>query len=105
MATRTELTNALTPIFQEVLGLASAESVVIDIGLDHDDEPSIFVRARVSDPGQITSSENYSKLLEKVHEKLYSLGEVRFPYIKFDFGDVDNTIDDSAYSAKVRRRG
>ena len=105
MYTIPEIKAAVVPIFAEVFGREVADSVSVSFDADHDGDPSIYLRANVPEAAIFTWTEKFTDLREKIHGKLNSMQELRFPFFRFDFGDAANTIDDSPQPIKLRRRG
>lgn len=105
MSTVTEIRAAVVPIFAEVFGKEVADSVSVSFEADHDGDPSIYLRANVPETAIFTWTEKFTDLREKIHGKLNSMQELRFPYFRLNFGDGANTIDDSPQPTRLRRRG
>jgi hypothetical protein len=72
---------------ERVMSPYGLNGVVVDAGEDHDGDPVIFIdatydiSARAIDPGAL------NELLSRLRNKLWQIGETRFPHIRHRFPD------------------
>ena len=61
--------------------------VVVDAGEDHDGDPVIFIEATYDMSARAIDPDELSKLLSRLRDKLWQIGETRFPHIRHRFPD------------------
>jgi hypothetical protein len=76
---KSEVEKAMRPF-----GLARVE---IEAGEDHDGDPVIFIEATYKLSARAIDSTELNKLLSRLRDKMWEMGETRFPHIRHRFPD------------------
>jgi hypothetical protein len=92
--------NNLEPIYRRVFGREGFEGLDVKAGLDHADEPAVFIRAKVKGAVDEILQQKLSNLRTEIFELFRREGEDRFPYIWVDYDDP--SADE--YRLPLRRR-
>jgi hypothetical protein len=66
--------------------------VVVDAGEDHDGDPVIFIEATYDMSARAIDPDDLSTLLSRLRDKLWQIGETRFPHIRHRFPDRQTVV-------------
>lgn len=85
--TNEEIARAVDEVLRGELKRAGYDHSEITSGLDHEDEPALFITAHLTDSTRRSEGALYSRAHVRLRERLSELGENRFPYLNFQFKD------------------
>jgi hypothetical protein len=85
-----EIVRVADEILGRELKKAGYDHADVASGLDHEDEPALFIVAYLTNSNEKNNGSLYSNAHVSLRERLRDLGEARFPYLSFRFkGDVE----------------
>jgi hypothetical protein len=105
MATIEQIRDVLAPIYSDIFGRNAAGQLNIDIAPDHDGEEALYLRARIDpyDTDKLYGTA-HSEFTHRMFDALRTIDERRFPYVRFDLGDLDPIIESDLVKRMVRNR-
>ena len=78
-----EVARLADKVLSKALRANGYERVTVRSGIDHDDEPALFVDAIVKENTAVISGEAFASALGALRNALLQHDEVRFPYLLF----------------------
>lgn len=75
------------PIYRQLFGTEGFEQLDVRAGLDHADEPSVFISARIKGEPDDALRQKVSDLKARIFALFRQEGEERFPYIWIIYDD------------------
>ncbi len=105
MATIKQIRDVLAPIYSDIFGRDAAGQLNIDIAPDHDGEEAIYLRTRIEpqDTDKLYGTA-HSEFTHRMFDALQNIDEQRFPYVRFDLGDIDPIIESDFVKRMVGNR-
>jgi len=98
-----EIKAAIEPIYIELFGAAGFDKLEVRAGLDHADEPALFVSAKILGVVDAQLESRIERLRDRVFGFVRENDDGRFPYIWITYDDPSEVeIDDSATRRKRR---
>jgi hypothetical protein len=103
MATIEQIRDVLAPIYSDIFGRDAAGRLNIDVAPDHDGEEALYLRARIEpqDSDKLYGTA-HSEFAHRMFDALRAINELRFPYVRFDLGDLDPTVESDLVKRMVR---
>lgn len=89
-----EITRVADEILGRELARAGYDHASVESGLDHEDQPALFIVAHVTNSDEKTNGSLFSNAHVSVLKRLREMGEMRFPYLSFRFRDDDEVVDE-----------
>src|ERR1700677_3215952 len=90
-----EVTRLADKLLSEALCGQGYERVTVRSGVDHDDEPALFVDAILKENTDVIAGEAFASAIGALRNALLQRDEIRFPYLLFVHPD-DKYPDDPA---------
>ena len=82
-----KITKAIGELLRQEVGRFGVEAISVVPGEDHDGDPVIFVDVDYGPEGDDIDTMVLAGLITKVRDRLWKLGEERFPHIRHNIGD------------------
>jgi hypothetical protein len=79
-----EVVAVIGEVLQQEMRRFGLEGFAVTVAPDHTGEPSLWVEARYGLQGDPIDPRTMARLTTKVRDRLWTLGEERFPYIRHD---------------------
>lgn len=90
MLTHDEIRHVADDVLSAALGEAFQGATTRDV-VDPDDEAALEVTARFRSGAPRLGGNRLSLALAELHARLLAAGEARFPYLRLDFADDEDT--------------
>lgn len=84
---------AIEDVLQQEMLQFGMTSVDVRIRADHSGEPSLWIEAHYGTDGEPIDPRVMAKLTTKVRDRLWALGEERFPYIQHLVPDEKKVVE------------
>ncbi len=84
---RKEIVTAVESVVRQEMGAFGLESVRVRSGEDHDGDPALIVDVEYSPRGRPIEPKIVAGLVTKLRDRLWGLGETRFPYLYHHFSE------------------
>ena len=82
-----EVREAVGRVLQEHLAVYGLEEATVETGWDHDGDPALFVDAYFRLSETPVDPQTVYPLTRYLREELATVGEERFPYIRYHFDE------------------
>lgn len=82
-----EVTAAVTDVVRKEMKPFGFQDVTVTPGEDHDGEPVLIVDVRYGAEGEPIDPAVMAKLVTKLRDRLWDMGETRFPHLRHHFSD------------------
>lgn len=90
-----DVAAAIEEIVRREMGPFGLREVTIKPGEDHDGDPVLWVETSYTLDGQPIEPDVVAGLVSKLRERLWALGETRFPHVRHRFLDEQKVVEDT----------
>jgi hypothetical protein len=97
-----EIKAEIEPIYSALFGPGGFENLSVRAGVDHADEPALFVSAKILGIVDAALEAKVALLRRRVFSVLRESGDERFPYIWTSFDDPEGEAQDDTRARKRR---
>ena len=98
-----DIKSAIEPIYVNTFGRNGFDKLAVKVGEDHAGEMSVFVSALIHGQGSEIYSEKFTDFSQSIHSIVREFEPDKFCYMKFQFDDQSEVVDDS-FKARRRKR-
>jgi hypothetical protein len=89
-----KIVTAVRQIAERELLPYGYESLWVAAGADHDGDPAILIDIDYRNTGQPVEPKVIARLVSKVRDRLWEVGETRFPHIRHHFAQDQKVVGD-----------
>ncbi len=97
-----QIRSQIEPIYTELFGPSGFEGLEVRVGVDHADEPAIFISSKILGSLNADLEARITQLRERVLHALRQNEDGRFPYIWIAFDDPEGEAVDETRSRRRR---
>jgi hypothetical protein len=97
-----QIRATIEPIYAELFGAQGFEGLEVRVGVDHADEPAIFISAKILGVVDAELEARVARLRERVLQVVRQTDDGRFPYIWVAFDDPEGEALDETRSRRRR---
>jgi len=96
-----QIKTEIEPVYVELFGATGYQNLDVRVGLDHADEPALFVSAKILGVVDASLEGRIRQLRDRVFDMLRQNEEGRFPYIWVAYDDPEGEALDEG---RIRKR-